>query len=460
MMLLIWLALFATVTVLSLKRAAWGVAVYMLTFYASPPFWWWGGPVAGYRWNLYGGVILLIAVLLNKASSPGPKSTDPPLVGRMRKIAILILLNAGAVHVLFAGNAEISWEVYTLLAKFVLLFFLIEAAIETRQDMQLVMMVVLLGAAYIGYEATINERGKIIGGRLEGVGAPGARQANELASLLVSTLPFYASFLLGGRAWTKIMAFCTAPFTLNVIILCNSRGAFLAAIMSAFTFIAAASGRLRRKAVVGIALGAFAAFMLMGDAAIIERFKSTFADADERDASAAGRLDYWKAGLHMIADHPLGAGGAGFHSVYGMRYIRQVTGEDFEARSVHNGYINETADWGIQGLILRLAFFGTAIFMLIRSVRKSVSENQNQDALTGVALISGIFAFLVTAVFGDFIDNEWGYWLLAFATAHVRVTEGSSDGNVISDCPNTEANTAQPSADSGDSAFPITASGC
>ncbi|NOX54773.1 MAG: hypothetical protein GXP27_10105, partial [Planctomycetes bacterium] len=62
-----WLTLLAVFTVLSVRRASWGIAVYMLTFFAFPACWWWGRPIAHYRWSLIGGWIALAAVLLSLA---------------------------------------------------------------------------------------------------------------------------------------------------------------------------------------------------------------------------------------------------------------------------------------------------------------------------------------------------------------------------------------------------------
>ncbi len=111
--------------------------------------------------------------------------------------------------------------------------------------------------------------------------------------------------------------------------------------------------------------------MLMNDQRIVERFWTIFVgEGEERDHSAAGRLDYWKAGLRMIADHPLGGGGHGFSRAYGMPYIREVSGAEFAARSVHNGYINEVCEWGIQGGILRLAFLYTSMALMFETSRR------------------------------------------------------------------------------------------
>ena len=267
--LILWLLLFAGLTLAAFKRPAYAVAGYMLSFFLCPPFWWWGGPIEGIRWNFYSGLILLGAVLLSaprKISSLDSKSRSVFL------IAALILANATFVNFVLASNTEISSEAYFLLAKFFLLYYLIYASIKSKFDMQIVMMSMILGAAYIGFEVTVNDRGELEGNRLEGVGAPGANTANHFASLMVAVLPLIAPFFLVGSTYHKALAIICAPLIVNVVLLCNSRGAFLAAIMSAIVFLAMAPKGVRKKAWVVVIAGGIGTFMLMGDARILDRF--------------------------------------------------------------------------------------------------------------------------------------------------------------------------------------------
>ena len=420
--LLVWISVFATLSVLAFVRPAWGVALYLLTFFACPQYWWWGEAIDGYRWNLYGGAILLAAVLVSKCvNATAHESGHVMPVRRLEWLAALILINATLVHLLLASRADVSSLAWILLAKFVMLFFLIKNAIRSEVDLRNVLLWMLIGAAYIGFEATINHRGAIDGNRLEGIGAPGAANANQCASLMVTILPLCAAFFLAGNRWGKLLAVAAAPLILNVIILCNSRGAFLAAIASAIAFLVAASPQVRRKAALSLCLGALATWFLLGDQRVIARFATTFASQQELDASAAGRLDYWRAGIRMIADYPLGAGGNGFKKVHGPRYIAMVGDTHFKERAIHNGYLNEACEWGVQGLLLRGGFIVIACGALIRISRSSAPVGNRFASLSSAALFAGMVGFLVTCLFGDRLDNEWGYWLAAIAAASLAV---------------------------------------
>ena len=412
--LLVWLGMFATFSVLSLLRPVWGIVVYFLTFFASPPLWWWGGAVADYRWALYGGVILLLSVVLHGDLF---RSDGSRLSRRLRWIAVAMVINATFVHFLLADDVFISSRHHTHVLKFSLLFILLPSAIKDRRDLRIVTITILLGLAYIGAEVTFNDRGAMVRGRLEGVGVPEGRSSNELASLMATLLPIAGTIYLTGNKWAKLVAILGTPLALNVLLLCNSRGGFLATIGSGIVFLVATPGATRKQALKLVALGSIAIFLLLGDPRIVQRFSTTFASKEERVGSAAVRLQYWTAGFEMMADYPLGAGGDHFSKVHGPRYLYVVTGDWYRARSVHNGYINDACEWGIQGLALHVAFLLGGGALAWRVSRNAYHDGDRELAISACAVLSGTAAFMIASVFGDYLDNEWGYWIVALSVA-------------------------------------------
>ena len=419
-----FLLAFVVLAVLTFYRPVFGVSFYLLTFFAHPGYWWWGEPVNAsfQRWNLVGGIFLLGAVVLSgRLSIP---FSGNALIRRIQWAAIAMAINATLVHLLLAPDTAISAGPYWQLVKFVLFFFLIVAAAATERDLKIILLSILIGAGYIGYEQTINDRGDIVHGRLEGIGAPGATGANQLASLMVTVLPLTGAFFLAGKRWEKVLMLPIAPFLVNVVLLCNSRGAFLSAIASAILLLVMSPPNVRKKTLQLVGFGALAVWLLLGDPRIVERFWTTFAKPEERDESAAGRLEYWKAGLQMIRDHPFGTGGNGFKRVYGPRYIKMVAGTEFEARSVHNGFINQACEWGIQGLLLQLTFIGGGILLAYRLMKSLPAETELFAKLLGLSIITGTLGFLGECMFGSFLDAEWGYWFTALSVAYFRVYHG------------------------------------
>jgi O-antigen ligase len=405
----LWVAIAVTSIALTIRRSVYGIVFYMLTFFAAPHLWWWGRDLPSLRYAWIAGFVALVGVVLHL----GDKNEGPEFRFTAVQVAALAMgINATFVHFFLASTPSISIDNYIEFLKYIVLFFLIWRATENRSDMRIIIMAIALGSAYIGYEVTINERGYFSGSRLEGVGAPGADSSNSLASVMLLALPLIGSLFIKGDKRHKLTAVLAAPLVLNVVLLCNSRGAFLALIGAGLSFLFIARGPTRKQALRALALGAVALYLLLGDPKILMRFSTTFVGGEDRDRSAASRLEFWQAGLLMLWDYPLGDGGGSFKYVRGGQYLQRVIGDDTD-RSLHNGFLSEATEWGVQGLILRLIFIWAAASSAYRAIKRCRLEGNTEDAILGMCLMVSLAGFLITCVFGSFLRNEWGYWIVA-----------------------------------------------
>jgi O-antigen ligase len=235
-------------------------------------------------------------------------------------------------------------------------------------------------------------------------------------------LPLIGSLFVNGNNRHKITAIVTAPLALNVVIMCNSRGGFLALIGAGVAFLLLSPSRTRRQALKALALGGVVLYMLLGDPDIMNRFMTTFSGSEERDNSAASRIEFWKAGLLMLQDYPFGDGGGSFKRVRGAYYLAQVVGtDDVEDRSLHSGYLTEATEWGIQGLLIRLVFFGVAMVMAVRTSLRCSREGRTQDALMGTCFVAALISFLIGSIFGSFFSSEWSYWNVALLVRYGEI---------------------------------------
>ncbi len=423
--LVVWLAAFALFAVMAFAKPIWGIALYFLSYFGDPATWWWGVPIVSVRWNLIAGLIALTAVLVR-----GQPWFDRHRTDWLSILMLAIAANATFVHFALAPNLTVSATAYELLIKFVLLFFLMKTAVTDRSDFIVLIMIFLIALGHIGYEVKVNDAGTLVAGRLENVGPPAARTSNQLGSLFASLLPLFGAALFCANRWQKMIILCAAPFAVNILLMTKSRGALLAALLAAPVFLSLAPPRARRVAFWVVVLGGICTVGLMRDESIANRFLTTFAGEEERDNSAASRLDYWKAGLRMVNDHPFGAGGDGFSDAYGMKYLASL-GHHYAQRSVHSGLINEACQWGVQGFLLRVTLVVYAALLALRRSRQLSRTGQSNDALLGAALLSGIAAFCVSSVFGDVFDNEWGYWLVAMVAAYDRVFSNVTDQSAM-----------------------------
>ena len=405
-----WMIAYAVLALRAFTHSAiYGLSLYLFTFFINPLFWWWGNDEIGaLRWNLGAAIIYAAAVIVERSRSTSP----PQPVGKTPQLlAAVFLVNVTAVHVLLAPDMSVSFDRYFLVVKYVALFFVIAASVHDRQALRIAFWSMALGAGYIGYEATINDRGRFTGGRLEGIGAAGVQNSNELAAVMGTILPFVAGIFFTGTKGEKIAIALLGPMILNVVLLCNSRGTFLALIAGALAFLIVTRGPARKTVFKGFALGAIALVALLQDPEIIDRFMTVFASEEERDASANQRLVIWSAALNVLMEHPLGTGGDGFNRFYSHAYLE--TG-----RSVHNGFLSEAVEWGVQGILLKLFILGTGAWLVFRTSRRA--PYSSESSIIAGCLITSMVVLLGASAFGDYLDDEWTYWIVGLMLGYAR----------------------------------------
>jgi O-antigen ligase len=249
---------------------------------------------------------------------------------------------------------------------------------------------------------------------------------------MLTILPLVGSLFVEGRKREKVLVALSAPLALNVLLLCNSRGAFLGLIGAGLTFLVLARGATRKTALSALLIGSVGLYFLLGDEDIFNRFMTTFVGSEERDGSAASRITFWRAGLLMLSDYPLGAGGGAFKFVLGGRYLSQVLGSDAEDRALHNGYLTEATDWGLQGLFLKLLLWGVAIAMAHRASVQCRLRGDNEGALTGICIVVAAAALLIACLFGSFLQNEWAYWVVALLVKYAELYRGDATATAAS----------------------------
>ncbi len=76
-------------------------------------------------------------------------------------------------------------------------------------------------------------------------------------------------------------------------------------------------------------------------------------------ASVKVRVEYWKAGLDMFADHPVRGVGANNFQRY---YTQYKTEEGTEVKTPHSAVVSTLSENGIPGVVLLLFFAGAAVF--------------------------------------------------------------------------------------------------
>ena len=240
---------------------------------------------------------------------------------------------------------------------------------------------------------------------------------NDLAAYAILTLALSA-FLLAGQfpKWIRTAAFASTGGLALLIIITQSRGAFIGLVL-AFTFMLVRS-RSRAKL---IRFGALAALgiVLMAPGAVWERFsrmKFLFdtSTIGEADSSAEQRYVLLQIASTIAKDHLAAGVGLGAYSeAHGMYAEERPEWQMGRGnRDAHNMYVSLVAESGLPGLALFLGMLGSALLRAMRTeqalrVRFPVEAEQLR------ILRFGLVAYLIAAIFGSFHRVSFLYLYLA-----------------------------------------------
>ncbi len=410
-----WIFAYCGGLVFSFWGPFYGLLAYLLDYYAHPPLHWWGKGLPDLRWSLLAAVVLLLTYLFN-----GYSLFDTMIVRHPQTKWLVCFLIVALSVTPFAVSVDRSVHYLKDIAKLTLLYFLIVGTVRTPKEFRWFVLVMILGGLLWGVDAFIDPTRR--GGRLYGIGGPDSDSDNSAAAHLVTALPFIGIIFLIGNLRERAICLAAAPFVLNTLVLCNSRGATVAIGAAIVAGLFLAKGRLRFQ-FVGMGLLAGVLFLFLVDKTFIER-QWTIVDY-EQDGSATGRIESWKGALRLIRDHPLGTGGGGFDILSPVYIPEIVAAHGGEERAVHNTYLWVGSDWGIAGLICFMGFILSTLFELHAIRKQTISRRIYYESF---AIEVALVGFLTAAFFINRPYAEILYWL-AGLTAALRNIQEKDDGN-------------------------------
>lgn len=191
--------------------------------------------------------------------------------------------------------------------------------------------------------------------------------------------------------------------TLLAVTLAASRGGFLGLVAALLFILLHSSERIRRIAVIGVILVPLLLFFPLSP---LKRL----VNPDHSDQVAAqDRVIVWKAGLHMIEEHPWRGIGLGNFKPMVLQY-------EYEGRKVdslaHNTYIEVAAEMGIPCFVLFLAIFATA-FRALGRTRAFASEKSPFLSQSALGMQAGLVGAMV-AIFFLSAEAQKLLWLAVF----------------------------------------------
>ena len=403
----VWVIAYTTSAVMAFVNPAYGLFGYFLDYYGHPPLRWWGDELPDLRWSLTISLVTLAGLVISQDKLAKLKDSLHP----QTKWLLMLIATTFIVTPTMAVAKDQSWEQTIELTKLGILYFLIVRTVRTHEHFRYLMIIQVIGVLWWGWNAFENP--KRIGTRLEGIGGPDSVTSNATAVHLLAVFPFIGVLFLEGKRWEKIVCALSGAFSLNAFILCNSRGGFVALIITGLYALLITRGRFRGKIMVGMIIGALL-FYSLTDPQFIER-QSTIKNYEE-DRSAASRLELWKGALRLIQDHPLGTGGGGFTELSPV-YAAEVVESFGKNRTAHNTYLLAAAEWGVAGFIFFAGFLLSTIREL-HGLRKMSPQTVNEIRMyrESYAIELGLIGVMVAGLFTNRVYAEAIYWLPAFTS--------------------------------------------
>jgi len=415
-----------------------GVLLYILVYHLNPEYQWWGEGIraVGLRTSLTVIIAVMIGLVLRYKRYRGLARQFPmPIVW-----ALGLVLLAIASMTWGYGFSERGALLAEKIVKVMIFVLILIRCVREPKHYHLVIIAWLCGVFYIGYQAFGNVGIHRSGRLAAGLGGPDFGESSGLAVHLVSTLPLIgAMFFMARRWWSRGFILLLGALSVNTIILTRTRNAIVGLLAMGVVAVLSLPRGYRRKGWAAIAVGALLAFQLT-DPGWWDRM-STISNY-HRDASAAKRLDYWRAAVEMAGRHPLGIGLGNFHEV-----VKDYTPGLRAARSAHSTYFECLAEFGYPGLAL-FAMVSLLTLRRLNRVRREANHIESDFPIDiggcrmrfhlgwhAMALRAGLCGYLACGIFTTRLWTEDFWILIGLACCLVNVTRHIREHAIISSEP-------------------------
>jgi putative inorganic carbon (HCO3(-)) transporter len=340
-----------------------GVYGYIADYCIGPARQWWEAPFSGLgiRYSYTLALATGLGILFNIHKLRFGESF-------LQRQETLILVFLGMIWLSTFMRAETIGR-YTIadhpsvkFTKIVVFALMMTHVITDLRKLDVLLWVLVISSLILGMRAWELPRWAFEGGRLEGIGGGDFAESNFFAAFMAAMLPIIGIQLLRSKWFGRAVCAVSAAFTANAIVLCRSRGAVVGLAAGVLTACLFAPKKNRKKIAVGLMLGIMGGIYVT-DPQFLERSITIMHSEDQRDKSAASRLQLWRAGAEMFEDNPFGIGIGNWYQTIGY-YIPEYEGKDS-----HSTYIKCVVEIGVQGILVYVLFIFTA-FQQLRRVRK------------------------------------------------------------------------------------------
>jgi O-antigen ligase len=349
-------------------------------------------------------------------------------IGQRKFVAPSVTLWLGALlmvwlasSMLWALDIRASFSIVPTYLGLFVLYIVLSIAPVSRKDFVIIMCAMVVGSlgaaawgVYFFHGQSVADAQALASnfGRLTVHIGDNTIDPNAYSDAII--LPFCILLMLGLQSRfipAKLGALAGLALMLAAIYVSASRGAILAISTAAVWLII--RSRYRLQILFLLVVPATIAFL--SSSLIVERFQ------DPHHTGGAGRFGIWNVGMEAFRQHWLtGAGIGNYSAVYNSVFMRvyQAYSGGWD-RVAHNLIVQVSAELGIIGLILVLAFWFSNLFLL-QHIRP---DNEWYDLR--LALEAAVLGLFVASLSVDLIWFKYS-WLLFGTIAQLRSLTVSS----------------------------------
>jgi putative inorganic carbon (HCO3(-)) transporter len=418
------LAFLASTYAIFFIDAYYGILMYIALTFFNPNICWWGANLPSVRYTLIVAIFTIIGFAIRYKKYSNNRILSVPQSKWL--LGLLILMGLVSFIAVWPENHQ---RYYLEFVKFQIIVFLIFKLIDTPEKFEKIIGVYIFSVSYVAW--LVHGLGRQDGDRL-GIGViqlAGGSDENGIAAMFVTIVPFLLVYLLKGKTWQKLVSFFMVAYILNGIILCNSRGAFLALIVSIgymtyFLLMKKVKDcSYKLKTIIGL-FGVVCLFFYLVDPVFIGRMDSLKKGSEADGTGEHSRIYFWMKALDMARDHPFGTGAGGYMYLSPLylppESLSQTIGTE-GVREVHSTFFQALAEYGYLGFILYIGLL-LSTFNLMRKVRRFLYDKGNSYSyFQSIALEVCFIARLITSTFLSNIYGESGYWIIGFIAAYGNI---------------------------------------
>ncbi len=404
-----------------IAHPAYAFMVYQLIYFFNPATRWWAYMLPSLPYSLMSVLLMFVVFAKDFKQHHNNKLFAPPQMKWFYLVTLCYTLT-----IFYAPNAVATKEGVINFIKMLVILSVAYKLIDTLPKLNAVLTTYIVGASYVGFLAY--QTGRNAAGRVEGIGTVDSPDSNGIAAAIVPTLVLSLYYFWFSKSWKLRALICVSgAFVANAIVLINSRGAFLAAIVSAayFMFFMYFSKMQKRgqkwSATALIILGLVAAVNVIDESAL-DRFRSIKEEEQTTEQQTSKtRVYFWIAAVEVAFDYPFGQGIHGFDH-HAPNYLPQHMDTGFSRnRSVHSTWFEALTEVGFHGFFFFLMML-YACFASTRAVKKALLEDEDHQGFFRIVAIEAAFvAFMVAMTFMNRFRAEILYWCVLFTACAYNI---------------------------------------